>query len=242
MQKISLLIAAGGKGSRSGLSYPKTLFEIDGKTILDRTISTCSPYIDYISVVASPSGATVLASHLKSRSIEAEILIQSRAIGMADAVFQFRDSASYGLVDHVVIAWGDVPFIEATTVAELIRIHLKEDNYVSVASVVTEAPYTFVERDDNGKFIGLIESREYPELSKRTDGERDIGLFVMKIDCLEVGFELLPFCVAPVTGEYSFLQLLGKLQQHGFRVEAYPIASKREALSFNQPSDLENLR
>ena len=242
MQKISLLIAAAGKGSRSGLAYPKTLFEIEGKTILERIISTCSAFIDCISIVASPSGAPMIESHLNFGSIDAEILIQNRAIGMADAVFQFRNSAFYGLVDHVVIVWGDVPFLESTTVADLISIHLKNENHVSIASVVTESPYTFVERDHEGRFIGLMESREHPGIANRESGERDIGLFVVKIDCLEVGIELLPYSVAPFTGEYSFLQLLGKLQQRGLKVEAYPIASKRESLSFNQPSDLEQLR
>ena len=44
MGEISVVIAAAGVGSRTGLPYPKTLFPIKGKPILVRLAELLAPY------------------------------------------------------------------------------------------------------------------------------------------------------------------------------------------------------
>ena len=54
--KLAVLVAAAGKGTRSGLDYPKTLFEIDGQSILSRILEVV-PSLDLKpTIVASPAG------------------------------------------------------------------------------------------------------------------------------------------------------------------------------------------
>ena len=41
-EKISIVIAAAGKGTRSKLNYPKSLYKINNQSILHRIINTLS--------------------------------------------------------------------------------------------------------------------------------------------------------------------------------------------------------
>ena len=50
---ISVVIAAAGKGSRSGLSFPKTLFEVNKKPIIVRLIDTTNDFDKQPSIIVS---------------------------------------------------------------------------------------------------------------------------------------------------------------------------------------------
>ena len=54
--KLAVLIAAAGKGSRSGLSYPKTLYSIKGIPIIVRQLEVFSKYDFSPTLIVSPSG------------------------------------------------------------------------------------------------------------------------------------------------------------------------------------------
>ena len=54
-KKIAILIPSAGKGTRSKLSYPKTLHRVRRVPILIRIIKKLSKYTDYFSLVINPS-------------------------------------------------------------------------------------------------------------------------------------------------------------------------------------------
>ena len=56
MSDYSVLIAAAGNGTRSGLSYPKTLYPVRGKPILIHLLALFSSFSSSSSVVVSPKG------------------------------------------------------------------------------------------------------------------------------------------------------------------------------------------
>lgn len=56
MDRIRVLVAAAGRGTRAGLPYPKTLYPVQGRPILLRILDLLSPYDDCPTVVVSPEG------------------------------------------------------------------------------------------------------------------------------------------------------------------------------------------
>ena len=54
--KIGVLIAAAGKGTRAKLSYPKTLYKINGKEILLSILEITNEYDQKPTIIVSPKG------------------------------------------------------------------------------------------------------------------------------------------------------------------------------------------
>ena len=76
MSNISVLIAAGGMGTRSGLSHPKTLYPINGRPILHRLHSLFHNYDKCPKIIVSPEGKSSIREFLRLNSLGAELIIQ----------------------------------------------------------------------------------------------------------------------------------------------------------------------
>ena len=63
-QSISVVIAAAGKGSRSGLNYPKCLHVVQGKPIILRLLEVLMAWDEFPNIIASPSGSIPIKDSL----------------------------------------------------------------------------------------------------------------------------------------------------------------------------------
>lgn len=237
MPEIRALIAAAGSGKRASLPYPKTLHPVEGKPILVRLLELLRPFDPRPTVVVSPSGHGAVARCLKEAGADAEIVEQLAPTGMGDAILCFRNSPAYPAADHLLVVWGDIPFLEHATVAQLCAAHLAADNDFTFVTRQAEAAYTIVTRDDDGRVNGVVETRE--EGLEPGPGERDIGLFIFRTKpLLELLEKRLPGAIGRSTGEHGFLYIVRQAAEAGFKVDALPIASARECVSLNRLADL----
>lgn len=158
---------------------------------------------------------------------------------MGDAVLQFERAPAFATAEHVLLAWGDVPFLQPRTVSRLVQAHLEQRNDFSFATRVVENPYTLVSRDACGRVTGLVETRENSTETPST-GERDIGLFIFRKDVvLPLLREDLPGRYGRTTGEHGFLYVVEQLIQRHARVEALPVADATDLVSLNSMRDIE---
>ena len=240
MAEAKVLIAAAGSGSRAGLPYPKTLHPVMGKPILLRLFDLLVPIDPRPTVLVSPSGREEIAQCLGAAGRQAELVEQPRPTGMGDAVLCFRDAASFAGTEHILLVWGDIPCIQAETIAGLCRAHFTEGNDFTFATRLVDQAYTVVDRDRDGRVTALIETRESG--ATPAPGERDIGLFLFRKQPV---FELLaaglPGSRGSATGEHGFLYIVAHLARAGYRVAALPIATELDLISLNRLSDLDGL-
>ncbi len=238
MNNIRVLIAAAGLGKRSGLSYPKTLFPIKGQPILLRIIELLTPYDSEPTVIVSPDGVRLIRDALCQVGINAHIVIQPEPLGMGDAVLQFEHSPAHPGCDHILLVWGDIPFIQPETVKVLVDRHINDGNDFTFATRIVESAYTVVSRDSKGNVSGVLETREQGALIQK--GERDIGLFIFKssivMDALR---KELPGKWGVSTGEHGFLYIIAHLASTGYKVEALSIASDLDIVSLNSLQDID---
>lgn len=235
MSRTTALIAAAGRGTRAGLPYPKTLFEVQGKPILLRVIDALAPHAEEVVVIASPDGEAPIRECLAAAGVSARIAIQSEPRGMGDAVL----TGSEGIdTEHVLLAWGDIPFFQASTVAAMVEAHHAHGNDFTFATAMVDSAYTIVSRDPAGTVTGVIESRE-AGIADPGSGERDIGLFVFRREPMLAKLrEELPGKYGKSTGEHGFLYAIGPLAASGCKVEAVPAASELDLVSLNSLGDL----
>ena len=237
MGEISVLIAAAGVGSRAGLPYPKTLFPIKGKPILVRLAELLAPYDAEPTVIVNEGGKEQIKQCLLKNNIQAELVLQSMPLGMGDAVLCIDNSEEFTNSEHVLLVWGDIPFLKQETVETMIHHHLEQDSDFTFASRVVDEAYTVILRDKSGNVTHLIETRE-EGITDLGPGERDIGLFIFRRALtLQTLREELPNKWGKSTGEHGFLYIIEHLAAKGLQVEALPIAQEIELVSLNNLED-----
>lgn len=229
------LIAAAGRGTRAGLPYPKTLFEVQGKPILLRVAEALAPHADDLVVVASPDGADPVRACLDEAGRPARIAIQPEPLGMGNAVLAGLAGIT---AEHVLLAWGDIPFFQPATVAAMVEAHHACGNDFTFATTMTDSAYTLVSRDHDGRLLSITESRE-AGIAQPGRGEREIGLFIFRRAPVWAALqEDLPGKFGRHTGEHGFLYLVEHLAAAGRKVEGLPVASELDLVSFNQMADI----
>ena len=239
MNNISVLIAAAGRGTRAGLPYPKTLYPVDGKPILHRILTLLAPYDASPTIVVSPEGELPISQSLNDSGMVAHLVVQPAPLGMGDAVLCFRDSAACPAAEHILLIWGDIPFIQQQTVDACVQAHLEHNNDFTFATRLVDSAYTIVSRDETGSVTGVVETREMGMAEPRA-GERDIGLFLFRktivLDALQK--DVLDKW-GKQTGEHGFLYVIAELASRGLRVEGLPIAKPSDLISLNRLTDLD---
>ncbi len=238
MTLLRALVAAAGRGSRSGLPYPKTLFPIEGKPILVRILELLAPYDVCPTVVVSPDGCGAVRDTLFERKLSAHLVVQPSPRGMGDAVLQHSLSPAFDEAAHVLLIWGDIPFIQPATVEKLVAAHKAQDNDFTFATRYAQKAYTIVERDEAGGVKRVLETREAGILQP-LPGERDIGLFVFRNSAVVGALrEEAPGKHGASTGEHGFVYIIEILVSRGLRVAGLPIASELDLVSFNSIDDI----
>ena len=239
MDKLSVLIAAAGRGTRAGLAYPKTLYPVQGKPILIRIMELLEPYDVSPTVVVSPEGRPLIEECLAAHGRQAHLVEQAVPRGMGDAVLTFSESPSFASTDHVLLVWGDIPLMQPDTVSVVVTAHLSAGNDLTFATRYVDSAYTLVTRDAAGNVVDLVETRE-SGLREPRPGERDIGLFVFRRDVvLEALREDVPERQGSATGEHGFLYVVGHLVRQGRKVQALPCATELDLVSLNSLADLD---
>lgn len=242
MIKPRVLIAAAGKGLRAGLPYPKTLFPLQGKPILVRIYDVLSDVDDHPTIIVSPAGYEPILACLSRYKLSADLVVQPEARGMGNAVLRFKDSPVFHDTDHVVLIWGDIPFIQRQTVTAMIKNHYAQGYDFTFVTRNVDKAYTVVTRDKQGRVTGVVESRE-EGIQDPKAGERDIGLFIFRkqpvFDLLD---EELPGKWGKTTGEHGFLYVIHHLAKRGYRVQGLPIATELDLISLNTMNDIKGFQ
>jgi bifunctional UDP-N-acetylglucosamine pyrophosphorylase/glucosamine-1-phosphate N-acetyltransferase len=238
VDSLHVLVAAAGRGSRAGLPYPKTLYPVEGVPILLRIMALVAPYDSVPTLIVSQQGKDQIYCAIESNSVNANLVVQPEPLGMGDAVLCFADSPAFSKAEHVLLIWGDIPFIQPETLAQMVTKHFSHSNDFTFVTRFVESAYTLVSRDSLGAVKAVDETRELG-IHKPQAGERDIGLFIFrKAPIFQLLTDDLPGKFGKTTGEHGFLYLIEHLVKLGFRVEGLPIATEKDLISLNRLSDL----
>jgi bifunctional UDP-N-acetylglucosamine pyrophosphorylase / glucosamine-1-phosphate N-acetyltransferase len=241
-KKISVVIAAAGKGSRSGLNYPKCLFEIENKPIIIRLLQTLATWDSKPNIIVSNSGHNLIEKKLLQYNFDANFILQTNPLGMGNALLGLRNIVHH-LSENILLAWGDLPFISEDTVSELVEHYFFESSDFSLVTAHSSNPYTIVMRDNLNNIQQVIETRESKAPISDKSSERDIGIFIFKRELV------LDFLEKPAynkfgdnSGEHGFLYILEHLVKAGFKVTSTETMQNIETISFNSPKDVEGYK
>ena len=175
---LSIIILAAGQGTRMKSSVPKVLHELAGKPLVQHVIDTATSL--------EPSDIHLVYGHgadqLKATIVSPlNWVLQAEQLGTGHAVQQVRNDLPTDGV--TLILYGDVPLVTSATLKSL--VDMAQTNAIAVLSVKLDEPdgYGRIVRDENGKFIAIVEHKDATDEQKNI-AEINSGIMAIQTDKL----------------------------------------------------------
>lgn len=162
--KIGIVILAAGKGKRMQSELPKVMHAMHDKPLIEYVVSAVEE-LGIKPVVIVPDDSSLVREYLGDRAIYA---VQAERLGTGHAV-SMAESELAGKYDHIIVLYGDMPFISPASLSQLIDDHVSRGNMLTLmTTTVTDFNdwraqfYDFgrIVRDSNGDIIKIVEKKD----------------------------------------------------------------------------------
>ena len=237
-EKLRVVILAAGKGTRMNSDLPKVLHKLNDKTLLDHVIdeSQILNPIEIILVVGFKKEQVI--EHTKDRdNLKYATQIEQRGTG--HAVLQTRQFLK-NKKGHILILYGDVPNIKASTLQPIINDHTTNNRDLTLITAEIDNPigYGRIIRDKNGDLLRIIEEKDCTS-DERKIKEWNPGIYIFKIP--EVFDILNKIKTNNASNEYYLTDAIGLAQQSNMQIKAIKIANSNEVIGINTAVQLKEL-
>lgn len=235
MKELAVVILAAGKGKRMGGEYPKVLFQIKGKPIISYLLETVYALAPERVIVVVGFMHNKVEQFLSSFP-DIEFVYQTRLLGTADAVSRTKEILS-DFDGDILVLCGDVPFIEETTIRELVRLHRENRAAATVLSAVLPdaKEYGRIIRTPSGELERIVEFKDATE-NEQAVREINSGIMIFKKEDLFNNIDNIN--IDNAQGERYLTDMIGLLKAAGKRTLAYPASDSMEVLGINSPDEL----
>lgn len=179
--KSTVIILAGGQGTRMKSPLPKVLHPVAGKPMIARIIETArSAGVEEVRVVVG-HGQNLVKTVLEPYA-GVQIFVQEKQLGTADAV---KSAQLESLEGYVVIMNGDHPLITASDIKGFISDFKEQQLDLAVVSVLLDEPKDFgrvVRR--NNQLVSIVEAKDSSAETLKIK-EINTGIYVVKAEVLK---------------------------------------------------------
>ena len=210
----------------------KVLQKLASKTMLQHILVSAKQVSDKISVVVGfdKEGVEEEISHL---SINAKTYQQKKQIGTADAVKSVIDEINDS--EKVLILYGDVPLIKASTLNNL----CSTEGDIAILTTLLKNPtgYGRVVKDSSNLVTRIVEEKDATDMQKEIN-EIFTGILVAPGKALK---ELIPLINNEnAAQEYYLTDLIGIASEKGFKINSQD-SPKSETMGANNRLEQEEL-
>ena len=237
-KELRVIILAAGKGIRMNSDLPKVLHKLNGKALLDFVLdeSELLNPIETILVVGFKKEQVI--SHTENR-INLKYATQIEQLGTGHAVLQTEELLKNNK-GHIIILYGDVPKIKASTLRPIIDEHIINNRDLTLITAEIDDPsgYGRIIRDKNGNLLKIVEEKDCDD-DERKIKEWNPGIYIFKIP--EVFEVLNNIRTNNASKEYYLTDAIGLAQQSNMQIKAIKIANSNEVIGINTADQLEEL-
>ena len=230
---LEILILAAGQGKRMRSQLPKVLQPLAGKPLLAHVLDTARELSPRKVVVVHGHGAEAVREAFASAPVE--WVLQSEQLGTAHAVMQAMPLV--GTDANVVILYGDVPLVRASTLQRLLQA-AGDGLAVLTADLDDPLAYGRVVRDASGRVKRIVELRDANE-SERAISEINAGFYATSAKRLAGWLKKIDNRNAQK--EYYLTDLVALAVAEGVPVNAVKAEYAWEAAGVNSKRELADL-
>jgi bifunctional UDP-N-acetylglucosamine pyrophosphorylase/glucosamine-1-phosphate N-acetyltransferase len=220
--QLAVIVLAAGQGTRMKSSRPKVLHTLAGRSLVGHVLATARS-LDPVHIIAvvRHDRDTVVAT-IAELMPEAMIVDQDEVAGTGRAVEVGIAALPGDFEGDVVVVSGDVPLLDAATLATLIAAHRAAGAAATLLSAVLDdaTGYGRVVRDPDGRLLSIVEQKDATaaELEIR---EINSGTYVFTAGALR---RELPLVTTQNAQQEKYLtDVVGLLSAGGSAVEAMPV-------------------
>ena len=174
-----------------------------------------------------------------AKRINLKYATQMKQLGTGHAVLQTSELLK-NKKGHILILYGDVPNIKASTLQPIIDDHIltNRDLTLITAEIDDPAGYGRIIRDKNGSLLKIVEEKDCNDYEKKIK-EWNPGIYIFKIP--EVFEVLNNISTNNASKEYYLTDAIGIAQQSNMQIKAIKIADSNEVIGVNTTYQLEKL-
>lgn len=231
------IILAAGEGKRMKSRKPKVLHKVCGRTMLEWVMGAArQANLSKLIAVVGHGGSQVGSL---ARRLGADIVFQEVQRGTGHAVLQaYPVLCEYD--GDVVVLSGDTPLLRGKTLGDLLEVHRKHANTVTLATAIVPDPtgYGRILRDAQGRFVKIIEEKDATEQEKNIK-EVNAGIYCFKSKPLFDALLLVDACNSQM--EYYLPSAIERIGSRGGIIEPVVIDDYTEALGVNTREELRHV-
>ena len=243
-EKIRVIILAGGKGNRMRSELPKVLTKLRGESMIKHLLSSVQTSgVDARPLIVVGYGKEAVMNELGDKydyATQSEQLGTGHAVAVAERILKNK-------ADHVVVLYGDHPFVSSETIKKLVEKHLDSGGKITMATVklpdfedwrnVFYANFSRIIRDAKGNITKDVQFKD-ANIEEKKVTEVNPCYFCFKADWLWEKLKTLNTNNAQK--EYYLTDLVKIAMQEKTKIESINI-EPREALGVNSKEELEIL-
>ncbi|MCK4956895.1 MAG: NTP transferase domain-containing protein [Candidatus Cloacimonetes bacterium] len=180
MKRTATIILAAGKGTRMKSEKPKVVFELAGKPMINRVISTAMKVdSDIIATVVGYKKDVVIDATIKNEKIK--FVEQVEQNGTGHAVMVTRDEFA-NFDGDVFILCGDVPLLRHQTLEKILKEHRSSNASCTVLTAFMDDAlrYGRIVRNNTGNVQRIVEFKDATEQQKEIK-EINTGIYCFKV-------------------------------------------------------------
>jgi bifunctional UDP-N-acetylglucosamine pyrophosphorylase/glucosamine-1-phosphate N-acetyltransferase len=136
---LAVVVLAAGQGTRMKSATPKVVHSIGGRTLVGHVLATARALDPESIAVVVRHERDLVAAAVRDAEPAAMIVDQDEVPGTGRAV-EVALAQLDGFGGDVLVLSGDVPLLEAETLAELVRAHRSSAAAVTLLSALVDDP------------------------------------------------------------------------------------------------------
>jgi bifunctional UDP-N-acetylglucosamine pyrophosphorylase/glucosamine-1-phosphate N-acetyltransferase len=220
--RLAIVVLAAGQGTRMKSQTPKVLHALAGIPLIGHVLATAR--------ALDPAHLVTVVRHERDRVAEVvlecdgacTIVDQDEIPGTGRAAEQALDALPADFAGDVLVVSGDVPLLDADTLARLIAEHRDHGAAATVLSAVLDdaTGYGRVMRDAAGALDRIVEQKDATD-DERAITEVNSGTYVFSVPALRDSLALVS--TDNVQQEKYLTDVIGLMRAAGQPVAALPV-------------------
>ncbi|WP_173924539.1 bifunctional UDP-N-acetylglucosamine diphosphorylase/glucosamine-1-phosphate N-acetyltransferase GlmU [Agromyces sp. Marseille-P2726] len=236
-QQLAIIVLAAGQGTRMKSATPKLLHPLAGSPIVAHVLRTAQA-LDAAHVIAVVRHERdQVAAAVQSVFPACIVVDQDEVPGTGRAVEQALEALPGDFEGEVLVLNGDVPLLDAETLAAFLERHRGRAAQASVLSALYDDPtgYGRVVRDAAGHFDRIVEQKDATD-DERAIAEINAGIYAFGAGALRD--QLANLTTDNAQGEKYLTDVIQLLREAGSEVEAVPVSEPWLVAGINDRAQL----
>jgi len=219
--RLAIVVLAAGQGTRMKSSRPKVLHDLAGVPLLGHVLATARELSAAHVVTVVRHERDLVAAAVDEFLPGSTVVDQDDIPGTGRAVEVAVSTLPADFDGDVVVVSGDVPLLDAGTIAGLLAAHRRATAAVTLLSAIVDdaTGYGRVVRDADGALSRIVEHGDATD-DERAITEVNSGTYVFTVASLRASLPGL--ASANAQGERYLTDVVGMLRSAGESVEAVP--------------------